>query len=158
MPRIIANAINNVARQTIGKDWLLYAALLDHWAEIVGKEYAELTTPVKITFPHQPNEPKRQAGTLVIKLPKGLTMEFSFKSELIRQRINSYFGYEAIARLVLDPMVSNVVKKGFSPPAVTAEAQRKTAEVVKAVPSGELHDALQSLGQILYSKNDIKKS
>src|ERR1700761_8162192 len=90
MPRALANAVNQIARQTIGKDWSLYAALLDHWQEIVGMEYAKVTTPVKITFPHQPGASRRSGGTLTAKLPKGLAMEFTFKTEQIKQRINSY--------------------------------------------------------------------
>ncbi len=39
---------------------------------------------------------------MTVRLPKGLAMEFSFKSELIRMRINGYMGYEAFARIALD--------------------------------------------------------
>lgn len=150
MPRIIASAINAIARQTIGKDWLLYAALLDHWQEIVGQEYAEVTIPVKISFPHQPLEARRQNGTLTIRLPKGLAMEFSFKGELIKQRINGYFGYDAIARIAFDPVPSITSPK---PPsfALSSDSQRLTTEALKEMPTGELRDALQSFGQTLFS-------
>jgi hypothetical protein len=47
-PRSIADAVDKVARQSAGKDWGLYANLLGHWAEIVGPDYAKVTTPVKI--------------------------------------------------------------------------------------------------------------
>src|SRR5580698_4151357 len=104
LPRALANIVDKVARQSVGKDWNLYAALLDHWPEIVGNDYAQVTTPVKMTFPHQPNEPRQRGGTLCVRLPKGLAMEFTFKAEQIRQRINGYFGYDAVAKITFQPV------------------------------------------------------
>ena len=154
MPRMIATMINQVARQAVGKDWLLYAALLDHWQEIVGADYARVTTPIKITFPHQPNEPRRQGGILCVRLPKGLTMEFSFKAESIKQRVNSYFGYEAISRVTFDSIHSSAPEKSYTQPLVTDEAKNQATAGVKDIPNGELRDTLQSFGQTLLSSKD----
>ena len=104
MPRMLSKIVDQVARQTVGKDWNLYAALLEHWPEIVGVEYARVTTPVKMTFPHQPQEARQRNGTLCVQLPKGLSMEFTFKTEQIRQRINAYFGYDAVGKISLQPV------------------------------------------------------
>jgi hypothetical protein len=157
MPRQLSHTVEHIARQSVGKDWGLYAALLDHWRDIVGADYAETTTPVKITFPHQPNEARRQNGTLTILLPKGLAMEFTYKIEQIRQRINSYFGYEAIARIVFDPAFS-------LPPKTKAQraADPEAASIVKAqvqpLDNSELRDALQSFGEsILASEGGVKE-
>jgi hypothetical protein len=146
IPRSIASAIDKIARQTVGKDWSLYANLLDHWIEIVGPEYAAVSTPVKVTFPHQPHEPRRRGGTLTIKLPKGLVMEFTFKVDSIKQRINNYFGDEIIARIVFEP-THGVPKVKATPTvldaAVAGELQQKTA----GVEQDDLRNALQSFGE-----------
>src|SRR5580692_535543 len=96
LPRSLSSSVDKIARQTIGKDWSLYAALLDRWPEIAGAEYARLTTPVKIVFPPRQQEAQRKGGTLVIRLPKGLAMEFTYKTGIICERITNFFGYEAI--------------------------------------------------------------
>src|ERR1700722_6844237 len=59
MPSALSKAVERIARRAVGKDWNLYAALLEHLQEIVGAEYARVAAPVKITFPHQPNAPRR---------------------------------------------------------------------------------------------------
>src|ERR1700733_1341367 len=107
MPRTVAIAVDQIARQTLGKDWNIYAALLSHWGEIVGHEYARVTTPVKITFPlHRASSGRRENGTLCIRLPQGLAMEFSFKTTQIKQRITDYFGYEAIEKILFETQYS----------------------------------------------------
>ena len=131
----------------MGKDWSLYAALLEHWPEIVGQEYAQVTNPAKITFPHQPLEPKRRNGTLTVRLPKGLAMEFTFKTDQIKQRINGYFGYDAIGRIVLDSVAGMPRKPNktalAAPDAATMQA---LAEQTSVVDNDEVRAALLSFG------------
>lgn len=93
----------------MGKDWQLYAGLLEHWEEIVGTDYARCTTPVKITFPHAlPGNlmagGKRGDGILHIRIPQGLVMEFTYQTERIKQRITAYFGYPAVSRITFEPV------------------------------------------------------
>lgn len=148
IPRTLANTLDQIARQTVGKDWNLYAALLEHWREIVGKEYAEVTTPVKVTFPHQPNEARRKDGTLTVRLPKGLSMEFSFKTEQIRQRVNSYFGYNALAKIVFDPVYS-LPTKPAAPKEADPAALKAVKEMAQSVGDDDLQAALESLGSAI---------
>jgi hypothetical protein len=150
-PRTLADAVDKVARQSAGKEWGLYANLLDHWAEIVGTEFACVTTPVKITFPYQPSEAQRKNGVLTVRLPKGLAMEFSFKADLIRQRVNSYFGYEAFARLALDASF-------VPPPPVRSEKQtdpialNAMKEKASVIENGELRESLEKFGEAMLMK------
>jgi hypothetical protein len=147
IPRALANIVDKIARQSVGKDWNLYAALLEHWQEIVGTEYARVTTPVKITFPHQPNEPRQRNGTLCVRLPKGLAMEFTYKTEQIRQRINGYFGYDAVAKIAFQP----VYGAGPAPSAPTQTADPAALEEIRQTAKGieddDLRVALEAFGE-----------
>ena len=147
MPRALANAVDQIARRTAGKDWSLYAALLEHWPEIVGSDYARVTTPVKVSFPHQPQEARRCNGTLAIRLPKGLAMEFSFKTDVICQRINVYFGYQAIARIAFEP----VYETPAPPPVPEVEpdsgALARIQEIARSIGDEPLREALESFGE-----------
>jgi hypothetical protein len=149
IPRAIAKLVDQVARQSVGKDWSLYAALLEHWQEIVGVEYARVTTPVKVSFPHQPNEPRRNNGNLCVRLPKGLTMEFTFKTEQIRQRINSYFGYNAIAKITFEPMYDVSPEKTQPITEADAETLAKIKETAKTIDNEELRQALEAFGEVI---------
>ncbi|HEU0117516.1 MAG TPA: DciA family protein [Alphaproteobacteria bacterium] len=146
MPRNISKTVDQIARQALGKDWSIYAALLDHWQEIVGMEYAKQTTPVKITFPHKPTEQRRSGGTLHIKLPKGMAMEFTFKCEQIKQRINSYFGYDAIARIMLDAAYSTPDLPS-APREHDPEAFAQLQTDAKTIDNDELRAAFEALAE-----------
>ncbi len=159
MPRTIANAVDRIARQTVGKDWSLYATLLDHWQEILGMEYARVTTPVKITFPHQPNEARRCGGTLYIRLPKGLAMEFTFKTDQIRQRINSYFGYDAIAKIAFEPVYGPPPEAAAPETKADPEALAGIKENAKAIDDEELRSALEGFGEaVLKTGSSTRKA
>lgn len=156
-PRTLASVVDNVARKTIGKDWNLYAALLNHWPEIVGDEYARVTTPVKVSFPlGKTNGDKwaqgqRTDGVLHIRLPQGLAMEFTYLTEQIRQRISTCFGYNAIARIVFETFYSP--QKTGSP--VKTSRQKADREVplpkeINDIDDDELRTALEGLGKAIY--------
>jgi hypothetical protein len=149
MPNALSKSIERIARHAVGKDWNLYAAMLEHWQEIVGAEYARVTTLVKITFPHQPSEARRGDGTLCIRLPKGLAMEFEFKTAHIRQRINAYFGYNAIGRIVFEPVYTIPEPPAKTPAAPDPAAIAQIHETALNIDDEALREALGSFGEAM---------
>jgi len=130
----------------MGKDWSLYANLLEHWPEIVGPEYARVTTPVKITFPPRQKEAQRASGTLVIRIPKGLAMEFTFKIGIIRERITGYFGYEAISKIIFEPCYA-LPKEPVVEAEVDPEELATIRKTAKDIPNDELRETLENFGE-----------
>ena len=161
LPRNLATTVDNIARRAVGKEWNLYAALLNYWPEIVGADYARSTTPVKISFPQgKPAEEKwakagREDGVLHIRLPQGLVMEFGFLTEQIRQRIAVYFGYNAIARIMFEPYYGSAQQPAPQPAVLLdAATQAQLQGDLRVVESDELRLALEKLGQtVLVTKN-----
>lgn len=153
LPRTIATAIDGIARQAVGKDWNLYAALLSHWPEIVGQDYARNTTPVKISFPKGKQDAekwaqgRREGGILHIRLPQGMVMEFTFHSEQIRQRIAAFFGYDAIARIAFEPYYGeNKPPPAPLPPLAPAQVAA-LKEATKPIENDALRAALEAFGE-----------
>ena len=140
-----AVSVNKIAKQHAGKDWELYADLIKYWNVIVGKDLAECTYPVNISFPYQPCEKHRKNGTLTIKLPKGLAMEFSFKLESIKQKVNRYIGYTAFTNIKLENCNEYV-----PPPRHEYKLSDKDVNDIKQLSSEiddpELRTALENLG------------
>ena len=153
IPRPLASAVEKVARQSAGKDWGLYANLLDHWAEIVGTDYARVTTPVKISFPYQPQEAQRKNGVLTVRLPKGLAMEFSFKADIVRRRVNAYVGYDAFARIALDAasLPPPLARAGNAPDPRVLNAIKEQASCIE---NNELRDALEKFGEAMLGRRN----
>ncbi len=153
-PRPLSAALDKIARAAVGKDWSLYAALLEHWTEIVGEDYAKSAAPVKIGFPKgkSPDEKwagrGRTGGVLTIRLPQGLVMEFSFLSETIRGRINGFFGYPAIEKLLFEAYYpTKTPKMPLEEPQLDASEKDTIKESLKHLENNELQDVLQNLGE-----------
>jgi hypothetical protein len=162
LPRSLAATVDNVARQAIGKEWNLYAALLNHWREIVGEEYAQVTTPVKISFPQGKKADEKWAqgqrtdGILHIRLPQGLTMEFSFRTDQIRQRIASFFGYNVIARIAFEPYYKseNSSRESYATePGLTPAETAPPLQDIQNVSDEELRASLEGLGKAIFRTN-----
>lgn len=153
-PRSIATTIDDIARKTIGKDWNLYSALLNHWREIVGQEYADVTSPVKVSFPKGKAEGNkwvqghRTDGVLHIRLPQGLTMEFTCLTEQIRQRITASFGYEAITRIVFEPYYGAPPNRPDQP-ATEPIRQVELPQEINDIGDPDLRAALEGLGKTI---------
>lgn len=154
MPKSIAASVDKVARTALGRDWNLYAGLIERWPEIIGPDYAKETTPVKITFPRGKKTDEKWAGrqgggTLTLSLPQGLTLEMSHQTERIKSRINSFFGYEAIDKITFKPYYPTS-RRGMAFEAEAAplppQDVAKLEEGTKDIENNELKEALQALG------------
>lgn len=164
LPRPLASSIDSVARTAVGKEWSLYATLIEHWREIVGADYAQKTKPVKISFPKGKRTAdswagrKQTGGTLLIRLPHGLRMEFGFLTPQILERINGFFGYPAISTLAFDPYYE---KPADPPPtaaqqrALTKGEKERLREQIKDINNNELRESLERLGEsVLREQSD----
>ncbi|MGB6387888.1 MAG: DciA family protein [Methyloceanibacter sp.] len=83
-------------------------ALLTEWPNVVGAELAKFTMPDKVLWPRRREDreaPDRQSGwrtegaTLVLKVDGPRAIEVQHRAEQILDRVNTYFGYRAIAQL-----------------------------------------------------------
>jgi len=134
-----------VTRPLFGRFGFANGALAADWAAIVGSAVAAHTLPLRIKFP--PKE--RTEGTLVIKVASSaFATELQHLEPLVLERINSHFGYRAVARLQL--------RHGPLPPRPTrpapppeAEPDPELARRLARVDDPELREALERLGRRL---------
>lgn len=90
-----------------------------------------------------------------MRLPRGLTMEFTFKSAIVQQRINEYFGYDAIAKISFEPVFASPPPsaKTLPPPDPVKLADLKAR--ADEIESEEVRAALESLGATLLSAEKV---
>jgi hypothetical protein len=83
-------------------------AILSEWPAVVGEELASFTAPEKLVWPRRtedredasPQSAWRDDGAiLVIKVDGPRAVELQHRAEQILERVNTYFGYRAIAQL-----------------------------------------------------------
>ncbi|PKP78145.1 MAG: DUF721 domain-containing protein [Alphaproteobacteria bacterium HGW-Alphaproteobacteria-3] len=94
-----------VARSAFVKRGFQEAHVLAHWPEIVGQGLAEFSAPEKLVFPRGSGDDggkgRRSGATLTIRVDGPVAVEIRHLEPQIIERINSYYGYGAVARLKL---------------------------------------------------------
>jgi len=92
----ISNSILPFAKQILGKKGFVEIDILTNWETIIGKELSAYTLPQRIDF----KKDQRNNGILHLEVPAGaFAVEVKHKENLILERINAYFGYNAVSSL-----------------------------------------------------------
>lgn len=136
----------------LGKKGLLQADILRYWPEILGEELATGVTPDSISFSQ-----KTMGAVLTVKAFSGaFAVEFSSRKEQIRERLNGYFGYEAVSDIR--------IKQGGTftppppkeePPDITEKQAEEINDLISGIENESLKDALLRLGLLIAaSKKD----
>jgi hypothetical protein len=125
------------------------------WHEIVGEELAPFTLPLKIIWGKRPKEQSTQdPGTLYLRVESGVILEVQHQKNVILERVNSYFGWQAVSQL---KTTQGIVQKNppSKAPVASLIEKRRVAKVVGDFDDEALKNALLSYGQHIYA---VKKS
>lgn len=95
--RSVADLLPDISGAAFKRFGFVQSSVVSRWPEIVGERFAAVSAPQSIRFPHG----KRAEGTLtlVVRGAHGVMMQH-ITPEII-ERVNRFFGYTAIARVVL---------------------------------------------------------
>ncbi len=134
-------AIGGVAFKRFG---FVQGAVVSRWAEIVGERYANVSTPESIRFPTG----KKSGGTLSLSVVGAHAPLMQHLAPLILERVNRFFGYEAVARIAF--------RQGRAAPRAVvvnrptpAPIPQKLGENLRQIADPELRACLESLASKL---------
>ncbi|MBL9029136.1 MAG: DUF721 domain-containing protein [Caedimonas sp.] len=96
-PRPIVKMLTHVMKPALRRRSLGEATIILDWVKIIGAELAQRCYPERLIFPRG----KREGGTLMIAVDSGSSLLIQYSESLLIDWINSYFGYQAIARIKL---------------------------------------------------------
>ncbi|MGO4387223.1 DUF721 domain-containing protein [Microvirga sp. 2YAF29] len=133
------------------------------WGDIVGERLAAFTQPLKIEWkrkaPHADPESRPEPSTLVIRVESAFALELQHLAPTIIDRVNTYYGWRCIGKLVLKQgPVRRVEKKRPSAPTLTPEDQEKVNTAIGPIEEEGLKAALDRLGQAIVSSGSRTKA
>ena len=122
-------------------------AVVSRWSEIVGERYARVSSPESIRFPSG----SRKNGTLTLLVEGAHAPLMQHLGPMVIERVNRFFGYEAVAKLVFRQ--GRIPQKPIAPARpVAAPVPAELGEGLRAIADPELRACLESLaGQIAAS-------
>lgn len=103
--RAVGTFVPKLTRKAIEKYGFSAAALLTDWSTIVGADLARYTEPKRLKWPRgveayaETEAAGRPGATLELRVDGARALDVQYKARQIIERINSYFGYRAVADL-----------------------------------------------------------
>lgn len=133
------------------------------WPDIVGERLAAFTQPLKIEWkkkaPHSDPETRPEPATLVIRVESAFALELQHQAPTIIDRVNTYYGWRCIGKLVLKQgPVRRVEKKRPVPPDLTPADREKVSAAIGPIEEEGLKAALDRLGQAIVSSGSRTKA
>ena len=95
-PRAAGELVGEVGGMAFKRFGFVQSAIVSRWAEIVGERYARVSSPESIRFPTG----RKSAGVLTLLVEGAHSPLLQHLSPLIIERVNLFFGYEAVNRVV----------------------------------------------------------
>lgn len=120
--------------------------LVTRWAEIAGQQIANFSEPLKIQWPRPVEGQPQEPATLILRVEGPMALEIQHSSDAILQRVNRFFGWNAVGKIALRqaPLSRPKPRRQVKPPDARVVAQ--VAETLPGVEDAALRDALARLG------------
>ena len=102
--RPFSSSIPKTLKKHLKKGGYNYSNIVDNWTKMVSKKIADACYPITVKMGKEMRE-----GTLVLNVIHGKEVEVEYEKNEIMDKINSFFGYKCISKVVLK-IVQDTVK------------------------------------------------
>jgi hypothetical protein len=126
--RAAGDLVGGIGGQSFRRFGFVQSSIVSRWSEIVGERYAKVSSPESIRFPAG----KRGGGVLTLLVDGAHAPLIQHLTPMIVDRVNRFFGYAAINRIVF--------RQGKAP----APAERPQRPELRPVPK-ELGEGLREI-------------
>lgn len=140
--RSVAEMLPSVGGASFRRFGFVQSSIVSRWGEIVGARYAGVSAPESLRFPHG----KRADGTLTLTVSGAHSVTMQHVLPEIIERVNRFFGYEAVAKVALKQGV--IVKRAVPRPVTQLTAiPEELGESLRGIADPELKAVLESLAR-----------
>jgi len=151
-PRPLSELTAATLSDTLKSQGFASAEILAHWAEIAGPEIATYSEPIKINWPRRKDEDVAETATLVLRVEGPAALEIQHLSAVILERVNRFFGWQAIGRIALRQAPLRRREKPTPPTRPDPAVATRIAESLPSVEDENLRQALGRLGAAIKRK------
>jgi len=133
----LVGEIGGVAFRRFG---FVQSAIVSRWSEIVGERYARVSSPESIRFPTG----KKSGGVLTLLVEGAHSPLLQHLAPLIIERVNRFFGYEAVNRVVFRQGKPSAPRPKPARPQ-SRPVSKEIGEGLRQIADPELRACLESL-------------
>jgi hypothetical protein len=142
--RAVSDMLPAVGGAAFRRFGFVQSSVVSRWHEIVGERYARVSSPESIRFPPG----KRSAGILHLVVEGAHAPMMQHVAPVIVERVNRFFGYEAVARVQFRQGMVQVAKARAraAPPSLRA-LPAELGDSLREIADPELRACLESLAR-----------
>lgn len=149
--RALGETVARLTQPIMSRQGFATGAIVTEWPAIVGEHMAAQSIPEKVIH----SRDKNAGGTLRLCVASGgVATEFQHLEPLVLDKINTYFGYPAIARLqyVHRPMPRKPAPHRPRPRQLTPDDERRLKDSLTGIEDSELRQTLENLGRAILGR------
>ena len=151
-PRPLAELLAPTLTGVLKAQGFASAEILSRWPAIVGPEIAATSEPLKINWPRATGTESPEPATLVLRVEGPAALEVQHMSAVILERVNRFFGWQAIGRIALRQAPLTRRERPRPPRAPDPAKVAAVAETLPDVHDEGLRNALAKLGAAIKRK------
>lgn len=147
---LVSKLLNPVIERRAG----MTTDLIASWELIAGGLHAQNSKPEKLIWPKQASdEDAFEPATLVVACESGHAIFLQHDVSAIVGRINTYFGFSAVARIKLTqkPIPRPQLRQKKAKPQLQADKQSNLDSMLDHISDPGLRDALEKMGKGVFS-------
>ena len=151
--RPLADVLRKTLTDAFAKQGFASVELVTRWPDIVGPEIAAHSQPEKIQWPRgQQGNDGSEPGTLLLRVEGPTAVEIQHLSGVILQRVNQFFGWQAVGDLRLRQAPLARASERRTPSAPDPAATARLAAALTEITDDNLRGALARLGAAIAEK------
>jgi hypothetical protein len=164
-PRAVSSFLPGLTRKSFEKYGFATANMVTDWAKIVGPEMAAYSAPERLKWtravdPHDElteSGNKRSGATLVLRVEGSRALDLQYRSRQLIERVNSYFGYRAVAELRF--IQAPLARSNEAPRPKVSPPRNQPVEVspeLQSIKDDSLKSALSRLQRSVRAKSAVR--
>ncbi len=145
--RLLSSSLPRIAGQVFKKKYIMLGRIVTQWEEIMGKEMALKTQPVKLKFRKTPDKSKQ--FTLEIACNSSEATILQYRIDLILQKLNMVMGETMITAIRFVPITSNSAKPIIAPSRkvpLTIDDENFLSKTLENIEDPDIQEKLKNLG------------
>jgi hypothetical protein len=123
--------------------------IVTRWPEIAGPEIAAHAEPIRMQWSRQANADRNEPATLILRVEGPAAIEIQHMSGLIIERVNRFFGWQAVDRVALRQAPLGRRPRRAARKPIDAAQARRIADGLDGIADAPLRAALGRLGAAL---------
>lgn len=143
--RLLSGVVSDISTPICRRSGFIHASLILDWEKIISPAFSQFCQALRITFP----KGQKTQGALHVRAPSSMALALSYQEPEILERVNRYYGYQAVVRLVIHQgHIPKQRKEPLVPSESSLDPQRasRIEDLLTEVPGESLKNALKSLG------------